>query len=108
MPYDTVADDAGYVIRENSRQVAWCAAGDVADRIASALEAEEAGRYSRKVKYHRDPWALAAHWRLTWPVRDYLRTLSKHLRHLDDFTLELADGTTLTGDEAKAYVRRYA
>ena len=49
MPYDTVADDAGYVIRENYRQVAWCAAGDVADRIASALEDDEAG-----VKAHRD------------------------------------------------------
>ena len=76
--------------------------------LRPALEAEEAGRYSRKVKYHRDPWALAAHWRLTWPVREYLRGLAKHLRHLDDFTFELADGTTLTGDEAKAYVRRYA
>jgi len=76
--------------------------------LPPALEAEKAGRYNRRTKYHRDPWALAAHWRLTWPVRDYLRTLSKHLRHLDALTLELADGTTLTGDEAKAYVRRYA
>jgi len=49
MPYDTVADDAGYVIRENYQQVAWCAAGDVADRIASALEDDENG-----VKAHRD------------------------------------------------------
>lgn len=49
MPYDTVADEAGYVVREHYRQVAWCAAGDVADRIAAALEDDEEG-----VKAHRD------------------------------------------------------
>lgn len=76
--------------------------------LAPGLEAEKAGKYSRKTKYHRDPWALAAHWRVTWPVRDYLRSLAKHLRHLDGLILELADGTILTGDEAKAYVRRFA
>jgi len=43
MPYDTVADEAGYVVREHYRQVAWCASGDVADRIASALEDDENG-----------------------------------------------------------------
>lgn len=43
MPFDTVADDAGYVIRDNYKQVAWCASGDVADRIASALEDDENG-----------------------------------------------------------------
>ena len=76
--------------------------------LAAGLAAEEVGRYNRRTKYHWDPWSLAAHWRETWPVRDYLRRLAKHLRYLDDLTLELADRTTLTGLAAKDFIRRYA
>ena len=76
--------------------------------LEPGLDAERRGKRKLTSKYHRDPWSLAAHWRVTFPVRDYLRALTKHLRHLgDDLTLELADGTILQGAEAVAYVRRY-
>ena len=38
MSYQVVADEAGYVIRDNGRQIAWCADGDVADAVADGLE----------------------------------------------------------------------
>ena len=76
--------------------------------LEAGLDAAKAGRYSKRCKYHRDPWSLAAHWRVTFPVRDYLSRLAPKLRGIgDDFTLELADGTVLQGAEAVAYVRRY-
>lgn len=39
--YQVVADEAGYVIRDNGTQIAWCADGGTADAIADALD--EAG-----------------------------------------------------------------
>ena len=47
--------------------------------------------------------------RTRFPVAQMLKRLAPKLRGIgDDFTLELADGTVLQGDDAVAYVRRYA
>lgn len=77
--------------------------------LEAGLDAERRSKYKLRSKFHRDPWSLAAHWRVTFPVRDYLTRLAPKLQGIgDDFILELADGTVLQGADAVAYVRRYA